>query len=135
MPGAHQVKWHNLFQIHAMRAAFLILFLLGTLHCVAQDKQIIELGDNQSMGITGKGPGQDGAVNPYAAEESYALVSNLGKNEFSVRIQSGREILRNIPIEPGNSKKIDLAKNEQIYFDSDLPTKVQIEFKKKVDKQ
>ena len=114
-----------------MRIAFLLLFLVGTLHCVAQDKQIIELGDNQSMGITGKGPGQDGAINPYSAEESYALVSNLGKNEFSVRIQNGREVLRAVPVKPGQTKRIDLAKNEQVYFDSDLPTKTQIEFRRK----
>ena len=114
-----------------MRSFFLFFFILGLLNCTAQEKQIIELGNNQSMGILGKGPGQDGAVNPFKTEASYAMVSNLGENEFSVRIQSGDKVLRTIPIKPGATKKIDLAKNEQIYFDTDLPTKTQIEFKKK----
>ena len=39
------------------------ILLLGLYEVAAQ--QVIELGPSQAMCIAGKGPGQDGAINPY----------------------------------------------------------------------
>ena len=41
-----------------------------------------ELKPSQSMLMTGKGPGQDGTINPFDGQDCYAIVENNGKREF-----------------------------------------------------
>ncbi len=64
----------------------LAIFLFSIHLAIAQD--IIQLEPSQFMCIAGKGPGQDGAINPYLGSDSIATVENLGENAFSIRIES-----------------------------------------------
>ena len=91
---------------------------------------VLELDGSQSMCVTGKGPGQDGAINPYSEEDSLALVKNIGENNFEIRIQVKGEIVKIIAIKPGQKKEIKLEKGYELYIDSDLKSMAQIDFKK-----
>lgn len=110
------------------------IYFLATLLCfssllVAQEKNVFELED-QSMLMTGKGPGQDGAINPYAGEDSIAIVENLGTNSFSIRLQRKGEIIKEIPIKAKEIKKVPLPKGTELYFDTELKTKIKLDFKR-----
>ena len=94
-----------------------------------ENPNILDL-DSQSMCITGKGPGQDGAINPYAGEACIAVVENMGNNRFSIRVQSKGKIVAQIPIKPNETKEVRLPKGTELYFDSDLKTKAKVEFKR-----
>ena len=76
-----------------------------------------ELDPSQSMLITGKGPGQDGTINPYDGQNCYAIVENIGEREFSIRIQQKGEIIKIIPILKGEVKKVILLKGHELYLD------------------
>ena len=106
-------------------------FLLITL--TVQSQSILELGPTQSMSITGKGPGQDAALNPYSKHNSVAIVDNIGKNDFEIRIQKKGEIVEIISISPDQSKEIDLLKGYELYFDSKKKAKARVDFRKKED--
>ena len=82
------------------------------------------------MSITGKGPGQDAAFNPYAGGNSLAIVKNLGENHFKVRIQNNGEIIENITIQPDEKRQITLLKGFELYVDSEKKSKARINFKK-----
>ncbi|MCA0153330.1 hypothetical protein [Winogradskyella vincentii] len=99
----------------------------------AQEPYILELGSSQSMCIAGKGPGQDGAINPYLGSDSYAIVENMSKNGFEVRIQVKEDIIEIIPIKPLEKKRILLLKNQVMYFDTNKECKVKIDFEAKTD--
>lgn len=58
----------------------LLLITFMSITTIATSQTIIELGSVQSMCITGKGPGQDGAINPYTDKDSIAIVENIGEN-------------------------------------------------------
>ncbi|MBX2828379.1 MAG: hypothetical protein KTR22_09455 [Flavobacteriaceae bacterium] len=77
-----------------------------------------DLDPSQSMLMTGKGPGQDGTINPYAGEDCYAVVENFGTREFSIRIQKKGEIIKSIPVAKGETKKVKLLKGQELYLDS-----------------
>ena len=111
-----------------LKIATLAVLFIG-LNAFAQE-QVINLEDNQSMSITGKGPGQDGAINPYYGQDSIAIVSNLGENPFSVRIQMNGQILRAVNIAPAAKKEILLLAGQELYFDSELKATTAISFKK-----
>jgi hypothetical protein len=83
-----------------------------------------ELEPSQSMLMTGKGTGQDGAINPYYGENCYAIVENLGKSDFSIRIQQKGKIIETIPISSREVKKVKLLKGYELYFDSNSKEKV-----------
>ncbi|MBQ4819072.1 hypothetical protein [Aquimarina sp. MMG016] len=89
-----------------------------------------ELEPSQSMSITGKGPGQDAAENPFSGSNCYAIIENAGKNEFTIRIQEEGEIIETISIEKGVIKKVKLLKGYELYLDSKLKGKAKIEFQK-----
>lgn len=107
----------------------LILFLCLSFSLDAQEN-IIELEANQSMSISGKGPGQDAAINPYLDEESIAIVKNLGEHNLELRLQKEGEIKKIIPLEPGLSLEIELAPGLELYFDTYYKGKAAIRFKK-----
>ena len=108
----------------------LLLLITGSLF--AQD--IIELDDpRQSMCISGKGPGQDGAINPYLDSNSVGIVENIGRNEFSMRVQKGEDVIEIIPIGPGEKKEVDLPKGYVLYFDNDLKAKASVAFREITD--
>lgn len=109
----------------------LLLFSLSPLLFACSPKStVIVLESNQSMCITGKGQGQDGAINPYTNRNSIAEVENLGENTFSVRVQEDYEVLETITLEAGEKQSIPLSPGKEIYFDSDLPAEAGISFVK-----
>lgn len=88
-----------------------------------------DLEPAQSMSITGKGPGQDAAINPYYGQNCYAIVENIGKKEFSIRIQQNGTIIESIPIKKEEIKKVTLLKGYELYFDADSKGKAKVDFK------
>ena len=114
-----------------MKTYFLIVLLtLFTCHSLSAQDNVIELDGVQSMCITGKGPGQDGALNPYAGQDCIAVVENLSKNTFSVRIERDGELVAELPIKANEKKEVRLMKGSVLYFDSKLKTKVKVDFKR-----
>ena len=94
----------------------------------AQD--VIVLDDNQSMSITGKGPGQDAAINPYIGSDSYAIIKNIAGAPFEARVQQNGKIISIVKILRGKEVKLKLLKGHELYFDSTKKSKVSIKFEK-----
>ena len=86
---------------------------------------IFELDGRQSMLMTGKGPGQDGTINPFQGEDCYAIIENLGNELFSVRIQKDGEIIKIIAVKPKKKKKIKLLSGQELYLDSETKSSTQ----------
>lgn len=96
---------------------FVCLTILSQTDIFSQTK--IELTNYQSMSITGKGPGQDAVINPFKDEDCYAVVENIGQNEFSIRIQKEGKILDTFLLPKKEKKKFKLLKGQELYFDSE----------------
>jgi len=78
-----------------------------------------ELKPSQSMAITGKGPGQDAANNPYEGQDCLVLIENIGAVDFEVRTQQkGQKNLNTISITPGTSQTLSLPKGYELYLDT-----------------
>ena len=92
------------------------ILLLASSGSYAQTE--FELDPSQSMLMTGKGKGQDGAINPYYGQDCMAIVSNMSDMEFSLRIQKKGEILKTIAIKGGEEKRIELLKDQELYIDT-----------------
>lgn len=97
----------------------LIAFSLFTcLSIVAAFSQTeFELLPPQSMLMTGKGPGQDATINPYDGKDCYAIVENIGENEFYIRIQKNGVVIQTITISKNERKKFKLLKSQELYLD------------------
>lgn len=107
-----------------------LLGLMLMLQTVALSQtSTIRLDPNQSMCITGKGPGQDGAVNPYLGKKSIAVVENISNNSLQVRIQEGKKVLGIIDVDPDETKEFVLEKNYVLYMDTDRPSAGKVSFK------
>lgn len=91
------------------------LVIFAQFQAYTQTEFIIE--PTQSMLMTGKGPGQDATINPFEGEDCYALVQNIGKRPFSVRIQQSGTILNTITVSKGENKKIKLLAGQELYLD------------------
>ncbi len=107
---------------------FICLLFCVVPSCIAQE-DVIELKASQNMIITGKGPGQDGAINPYLDRESTAVVENIGENPFEVRIQSQGKILEIREVFPGKREEFSLQKGVELYLDTELPGTARVNFK------
>ncbi|WP_019037344.1 hypothetical protein [Psychroflexus tropicus] len=71
------------------------------------------------MAITGKGPGQDAAINPYEGQDCLVLIENIGAVSFSARIQQkGQKDLSSKNIAPGTSQTLSLPKDYELYLDT-----------------
>lgn len=88
-----------------------------------------ELEPSQSMLMTGKCPGQDGAINPYSGQDSIAVVENMGNDEFEVRIQKNGRIVDIIQIKSNTTKEIKLLKGQELYIDSKTGASTKLNFK------
>ena len=112
----------------------LLILLLLTAYCQleTQAQNDFELEPGQNMLMTGKGPGQDGAINPYYGQDCWAIVKNTGSSDFTIRIQRGKKLVELIPIAAGETKKVFLLKDHQLYLDSNEKEKIRTElsFKK-----
>jgi hypothetical protein len=91
------------------------LMFLTQFEMTAQTEFVLE--PSQSMIMTGKGPGQDGTINPYFGQDCYAIVKNIGKRQFSIRVQQDGKIIEEISIQKGELKKVKLLKGFELYLD------------------
>lgn len=107
-----------------MKLIFALLSLILFTSIDAFTQTTFELEPSQSMLVTGKGPGQDGTINPFAGQNCFAIVENTGRMQFSIRIQKKGEIIKAIPIKGGETKKIKLLKDQELYLDSNEKGKV-----------
>jgi hypothetical protein len=82
------------------------------------------------MLITGKGPGQDAAINPFSGENSLAVVKNLGTAPFSVRVQDKAGSTEEFMVPPGESREIFLLAGKELYLDSSLESRARVSFQK-----
>lgn len=102
------------------------LIILGVLlfntHAYAQEENNFKLDPSTSMLMTGKGPGQDGSINPFAGQDCVAVVANLANTPFSVRIQQNGVVLRTIEIGAKETKRIKLKGSEELYVDTEQKT-------------
>ena len=116
------------FKVHSMKKLISLVIICFAIHSVSLAQSVFELEANQSMLMTGKGQGQDGAINPYYGENSVAIVDNLGKTSLWVRIQSEGKILENVEVPAREKKKIVLLKGQELYFDTDEKAKAELKF-------
>jgi len=105
-----------------------VLLLLSCLQ-LSFAQTVIELDPQQSMLMTGKGPGQDAVINKYAGELCIVRVKNIGKQPVFVRIQLKGTIIHNSELDPRQRKEFKLDKSYELYLDSELATKVRVSFK------
>ncbi len=115
-------------QLQMKKYIFLFAMLFALQSYAQKDKTVFELKPSQSMLMTGKGAGQDGAINPYKDGNSIAMIKNLGENEFSIRIQRDGKIIKSRTLAAGKSTKIALSKGTELYFDTEQKAKVKLEF-------
>lgn len=113
-----------------MKILLIILHVIFFTHYESFAQTEFELKPSQSMSITGKGSGQDAANNPYAGQNCFAIIKNIGKAEFSIRTQQNGEIIEIIPIKKDEIKKVKLLKGYELYLDSNSKAKAQVEFEK-----
>jgi hypothetical protein len=113
-----------------MEKLIILLMLITGLQACSKNEAIFELSPQQSMSITGKGLGQDAAYNPYGDAKSVAVVKNLGKTTFKVRIQSIGKIKDIIKVNPTEEKEFILEKTFELYLDSEKKAKAKVHFKK-----
>lgn len=112
------------------KTLFIFLVILSIQLCYSQDSTL-ELSPEQSMLITGKGPGQDAAINPYTDTDSFAIVNNIVDNDFEIRIQSEGKIIEIIKIKSKTTKKVLLNKGYELYLDTNFKSKAKVEFEPK----
>jgi hypothetical protein len=109
----------NLNKFLSISQSLIILgVLLFNTHAYAQKEDNFKLDPSTSMLMTGKGPGQDGSINPFAGQDCVAVVENLAKAPFSVRIQQKGIVLRTIAVEKKETKRISLGAQEELYIDT-----------------
>ena len=111
-----------------MKLIFCFAFILHLTACLSQET-LFELESNQTMLMTGKGPGQDGAINPYYGSKSIAIINNVGKSYFQIRIQRKGEIIDILNIRKGEKKEITLLSDHELYFDAKDAARVKLDFK------
>lgn len=106
----------------------ILLMLIGLFINFESNAQTeFELNPSQSMLMTGKGPGQDGAINPYYGKECIAIVKNMGESDFLVRIQKRGAIVEMIPVSGNETKKIKLLADHELYIDANDDQKIKLE--------
>ncbi|WP_052752925.1 hypothetical protein [Kordia zhangzhouensis] len=113
-----------------MKKIICFLILLFAVQSYAQQEStVFELTGSQSMCITGKGAGQDAAINPFKDKNSIAIVENIGKNELSVRVEYQGKLFLTRAIEAGKTAEISLRRGSILYVDADLKTSAKVSFK------
>ncbi len=106
------------------------LVFLAYFEMTAQTEFLLDT--SQSMIMTGKGAGQDATINPYFGQDCYAIVKNIGKRKFSIRVQQQGEIIEVISILQGELKEVKLLKDYELYLDPNPKgtTKASVDYKK-----
>lgn len=106
----------KLLSVSRLLTVLVLLSVTITIH--AQKENNFKLDPSTSMLMTGKGPGQDGSINPFAGQDCVAVVANLANTPFSVRIQQKGIVLRTISVEKKETKRISLGAQEELYIDT-----------------
>ena len=112
-----------------MKAQHLLILFLLLAPFYGMGQSVLELEASQSMSIAGKGPGQDAAINPYAAGNSIGIVENIGKHPFTIRIQKEGQVLETISIDSKEVKEVKLLKGYEMYFDATTKARAKVDFK------
>ena len=112
-----------------VRLIFALAFIIGLYSC-SPTETIFELSPQQSMSITGKGPGQDAAFNPYSSTKSIAKVQSLGVNPFTIRVQFQGEVISTTHVMRNEEKEVILEPGYELYLDSELSARAKVEFHK-----
>ncbi|MFD1064116.1 hypothetical protein ACFQ1Q_12735 [Winogradskyella litorisediminis] len=112
-----------------MKILILIISTFTLTISTAFSQTVLELEPIQSMCITGKGPGQDGAINPYLGKDSISVIENIGKNDFSIRIQKAGKIIKTFSIKPKETRNVLLRKGDELYFDTEKSAVAKVDFK------
>ncbi|RRQ48301.1 hypothetical protein DZC72_11310 [Maribacter algicola] len=100
-----------------MKKSIIAVCLLSLLYFEARAQTEFILEPSQSMIMTGKGTGQDATINPFYGEDCYGIVKNIGDRPFTIRIQQTENVIEEIPIEKGETKKVKLLKGYELYLD------------------
>ena len=106
--------------IHKLVTSLLLCGMISLFSIEDAAAQVeFELKPSQSMCITGKGPGQDAANNPFEGEDCLVLVKNIGTLRFAVRTQQkGQNNLKTQNVDPDTTKTILLPKGHELYLDT-----------------
>ena len=108
-----------------------LLLIAVVLICInASGQSILVLKPAQSMSVTGKGPGQDAALNPFTDINSIGVIENIGQNNFEIRIQQKGEIIKVVSVSPNEIKEVALLKGYELYLDAQKKSKAKVDFKK-----
>jgi len=115
-----------------MRILTLIISLMFLIHFEAKAQTEFVLEPSQSMIMTGKGAGQDATINPYFGKDCFAIIKNIGKRMFSIRVQQDGKIIEEISILKGDRKKVKLLKGYELYLDPNPKgtAKASVDYKK-----
>ena len=105
-----------------------ILFILFLQSC-SSSSSIIEFDEYPTMLISGKGPGQDGAINPYLGQKCISIVKNIGFRPISVRIQRDGQLVSETELKSKEKKEFILEADYRLYLDAEIPGKAKINFK------
>ena len=104
------------------KTVFIAGLMLATTTTSAQKENKLKLDPSTNMLMTGKGPGQDGSINPFAGQDCIAVAENLVKDPLSVSIQKNGLVLRTIKIGTKETKRIELKGSEELYIDTEKKT-------------
>ncbi|MAM28010.1 MAG: hypothetical protein CMC13_03225 [Flavobacteriaceae bacterium] len=121
-------KKHNLKR-NQMKKFILIVVIMLVFQIDTNAQEVLELDPGQSMCISGKGKGQDGAINPFMETGSVAIVKNLGENQFSIRVEYEGKVKEKIRLDPSRITRVILPKSHVMYFDNKLKTKTEVSFR------
>lgn len=100
-----------------MKKLLLPLFLLLFVNLELSAQAKFKLDPRSSMLMTGKGPGQDGTINPYDGEDCYAIVKNIGKLPFYIRIEKKGMLIDTFTVAKRETKKFVLLAGQELYLD------------------
>ncbi len=92
-------------------------------------EDIFEVGAGQSMLLTGKGPGQDAAINPFAGNPCVAIIENLSNADFKARVVHLEET-KIFPVKEGQTVKVPLEAKSQLLLDALDTSKARVKFEK-----
>jgi hypothetical protein len=112
-----------------MRYFYLIILLVLATSQLSFAQTTIELDPQQSMLMTGKGPGQDAVINKYEGQPCIARIKNTGEHPVFVRLQLKGVIIHNSELKPRERKELKIDKGYELYIDSEKASKVKVSFK------
>lgn len=113
-----------------MKKLLLIICLVTSSVVSGQETFVYDLDSNQSMGISGQGPGRDAAINPYEKEDCIALIKNLGEGILEARTKDKEGKQRSTKIAPQEQKRIFIAVGTILYFDAIKATRASVTYER-----